>query len=486
MEKNLQDKGLSLVEFLADHSEFGLRFHDLEQLQRMVSTLLGQEDVVYAVITDAEDATLLSQRKDDLSASDAPASSFPVREVERSGYRLLSDEHTKAQVYHFFAPVNASTFRSDDPAISLLSGRSDPGTVQQRIGVAHLGLSLRGMRVAIKRARMKLMLLIILIVLAGIITAILLSMHVTKPLQKLLFATRQIAGGNLAVAIPDEAGDEIGALARSFNKMATTLEQTTVSREHAEQANLAKSEFLANMSHELRTPVHSILSFAELGLEKVENATPEKMADYYREIDENGHILLQLLNSLLDLSKLEAGKMAFNFEESDLNLLVESVTEEFQLLCSEHRLSMRVMPSPGNIRCVVDRDKIRQVVRNILSNAVKYSPDGSEITIAVESERGRARMSVSDCGPGIPENELQNIFEKFVQSSKTKTGAGGTGLGLSISKEIVNKHEGRIWVENQVGGGACFCFEIPARPTLLSDTEADRILNGKQLVQKLL
>jgi PAS domain S-box-containing protein len=245
-----------------------------------------------------------------------------------------------------------------------------------------------------------------------------------------------------------------------------------IAKREAEASNRAKTEFLANMSHELRTPLHSILSFASFGTKKYANAKPEKLLDYFNRIKKTGQTLLELLNELLDLAKLESKRAIFAFEPSDLGILVRTVTNELDTLLSERNLSIRHEVSKFDGEVTLDIDKIKQVLRNLLNNAIKFSPEGGTIDVAVCRVASSVRVSVRDQGPGIPQDELEAVFDKFIQSSKTKTGAGGTGLGLAICQEIVAAHKGRIWAENRPEGGAVFSFEIP----LFMDTHTENQL----------
>ena len=251
-------------------------------------------------------------------------------------------------------------------------------------------------------------------------------------------------------------------LERVNKQLATSVQKANLMAREAIVANQAKSEFLANMSHELRTPLHSILSFASFGTKKTcANAKPEKLLDYFNRIKNSGKTLLELLNDLLDLAKLESGKAMFAFEPSDLGILVRTVTNELDTLLSERNLSIRHERSKFDGKVTLDAERIKQVLRNLLNNAIKFSPEGGTIDVSVCCVAGSVRVSVCDQGPGIPQDELEAVFDKFIQSSKTKTGAGGTGLGLAICLKIVTAHKGRIWAQNRPGGGAVFSFEIP-------------------------
>ena len=233
-------------------------------------------------------------------------------------------------------------------------------------------------------------------------------------------------------------------------------------KDAAEKATQAKSDFLANMSHELRTPLHGILSFAKFGMNKAADADREKLLGYYEKIHFSGKTLLVLLNDLLDLAKLEAGKMSFNFVPASISSLITSVIDEFDSLLAQKNLHLKFKNSHAEFKVFIDVERIMQVLRNLISNAIKFSPEGGEIVVGLNRQEELLTVSVRDQGTGIPEGELTTVFQKFIQSSRTKTGAGGTGLGLSICKEIISAHKGRIWAENSGrSGGAIFSFEIP-------------------------
>jgi signal transduction histidine kinase len=250
-------------------------------------------------------------------------------------------------------------------------------------------------------------------------------------------------------------------LERLNKQLRASVQQANILAREAETANQTKTEFLANMSHELRTPLHGILSFASFGIKKYSTAPPEKLLDYFNRIKQSGKTLLELLNDLLDLAKLESGKVVFRFKPTDLVILIKSVTDEFDALLSERNLTIKHKVDGFDGQITIDAEKVKQILRNLLNNAIKFSPKDGIIDIVICTLENSVKVSVCDQGLGIPETELEAVFDKFVQSSKTKTGAGGTGLGLAICKEIVFAHKGRIWVENRKTGGAIFSFEIP-------------------------
>lgn len=258
---------------------------------------------------------------------------------------------------------------------------------------------------------------------------------------------------------------------RDITQQVESEKQIIYAKEKAELANRSKSEFLSNMSHELRTPMHAILSFSKFGLDKYTSVERDKLKSYFEKINLSGTRLLKLLNSLLDLAKLEEGNVELELDYADINSLVVSVIHEFEALAGECEVDVKESLLAGEKLVECDQDKIGQVIRNLLGNALKFTPKGKGIEVQLKECRMQKNQSeetvdaiqikISDEGIGIPEDELKLVFDKFAQSSKTNDGSGGTGLGLAICAEIIDKHHGKIWAENNSEVGATFTVEIP-------------------------
>lgn len=239
-------------------------------------------------------------------------------------------------------------------------------------------------------------------------------------------------------AIADEHGRVTGVLSilMDVSEFREAERATQEARSAAEEASRSKSEFVANMSHELRTPLQSILGFAELGMMRGK-ATP-KLAGMFEDIHSAGQRMLTLVNDLLDVSKLESTVGTFHMERIDLRGIVRPVIQELEPLLARSHLMMDVRLSGLPLIAKADPVRFQQVIRNVVANAIKFSPPGSTITLeGYIDSNGQANLVIRDEGPGIPDAELDRIFEAFVQSSKTKDGSGGTGLGLAICRKIV-------------------------------------------------
>jgi signal transduction histidine kinase len=244
--------------------------------------------------------------------------------------------------------------------------------------------------------------------------------------------------------------------ARLFDEIAQKGRELEIASQH-------KSQFVANMSHELRTPLAAILGYAELMQEGFYEPLGAKSMDALTRIRSNGKHLLGLINTVLDIAKIESGQFTLNMAEYAIESVVETVRSATEALAQNKKLALTAEVAKSLPIGLGDEQRLTQVLLNLVGNAIKFTDTG-EVRVTAKAVNGHFAVSVADTGPGIPEQERTRIFEQFhqVDSSNTKA-KGGTGLGLAIAKQIVEMHGGRIWVESILGKGSTFQMELPTR-----------------------
>jgi signal transduction histidine kinase len=264
-------------------------------------------------------------------------------------------------------------------------------------------------------------------------------------------------------------GDTIELLSTFATQSALAIQNARLFHEiedkshQLEAASQHKSEFLANMSHELRTPLNAIIGFSEVLGERLFGELNEKQEEYLKDIHASGQHLLSLINDILDLSKIEAGRMELEVAEFHLPQAIENalVLVRERALRRGITLEQSIDPRLGEIQG--DERKVKQVLLNLLSNAIKFTPDGGRIDVRAIAVDGSVQVSVSDTGVGIAPEDQGAIFEEFRQVGTADKKVEGTGLGLALSRRFVELHGGRIWVKSQIGAGSTFTFTIPVR-----------------------
>jgi signal transduction histidine kinase len=231
-----------------------------------------------------------------------------------------------------------------------------------------------------------------------------------------------------------------------------------------EAASRHKSEFLANMSHELRTPLNAVIGFSEVLLQRMFGALNDKQDEYLKDIYASGQHLLSLINDILDLSKIEAGRMELAPAPFHLPTALENAVTLVRERAGRHGIALQLDIDPQLGEVVGDERKIKQVLLNLLSNAVKFTPERGRISLKAGQRDGAVEISVTDTGVGIAPEDQAAIFEEFRQVGSDETRKQeGTGLGLTLAKKFVELHGGRIWVESEVGRGSTFTFTLPLR-----------------------
>ena len=302
------------------------------------------------------------------------------------------------------------------------------------------------------RARRVAIIITAVSLLFGIVLSILITRSITRPLREMKKKTGEIAAGVFKADMVLTSPPEIGDLARAFNLMCDKLREV----------DRMKSDFYALMSHELRTPLTSIQEGTNLLLEGLGGEIAERQRKLLTIIAEESKRLIDQVSSLLDLSKLEAGMLGYTFATADLRPLITKSLDEVTPLAEAKKINIEqnvceLCPAR------MDSERILQVLRNLIGNALKFTPNGGVVCVSARNGDGGISVSVSDTGPGIPKPLLTVIFDKYRQAGEA--GAGplkGTGLGLAIVKHIIQAHGGKVWAESDPGHGSVFTFTLPS------------------------
>jgi signal transduction histidine kinase len=316
-----------------------------------------------------------------------------------------------------------------------------------------------------------------MLTIAGLLLALaasaVLARRLAQPILRVRLGAERIARGELGTRIDVRTGDEIEALAREFNVMADQLQEYTTGLEQKvaaktaelELANRHKSEFLANMSHELRTPLNAVIGFSDALREKMFGELNAKQMEYVRDINASGQHLLSLINDILDLAKIEAGRMELDVRRFDVAAALENCRALIRERAHRQQLTLEFRVEPALGLWAADERKFKQIMLNLLTNAVKFTPSGGSVRVEAANGGDWLEVHVTDTGPGIAKEDQRAIFEEFRQL-KVHGGAKneGTGLGLALTRRLVELHGGAIAVDSDLGRGARFSVRLPRQP----------------------
>jgi len=507
-EKTIRDelmtRAVALTEGLAYNCQLPLAAENKPSLGRLAQGMFKQAEVSYVQFLTSDSTEMYLQQDEGMTWPFEVVDSLDVRELE--GGTRTAWLSTPAGSTYVDVRVPVVVEGAEDGDI-LATGRRAENVY---LGEVRVGLSTEPAVALIARVRHLGGLLGLVIAVAGAILVAIFVHVLTRPLSQLMEGNRRVARGDFSLRLSVRTGDEFGRLAGSYNQMADEIQRSRElaesylaslrsNAEHLEEANRAlqqsngelakasrmKSEFLAVMSHELRTPLNVILGFSEVLLDQTFGALNPKQSRYTENILSSGRHLLVLINDILDLSKVEAGRMKVAPEPFDLKLLINEIQGQVRNLASKKDVEVGSEPVP-TLSPVTDPKIFKQVMLNLLSNAIKFTPSGGRVDLAVRCMDGRTLRSdaasrplpperrlgitprqvllveVRDTGVGIAAEDYEKIFQAFQQvDASYARRQEGTGLGLALTRKLVRLLGGDIWFVSQVGRGSTFWFFVP-------------------------
>lgn len=516
MDSSLLNTGTILAKNLAYNSRHLLFIEDLEGLGKLIDGVMEVEEVVYVVITGPEGRRLAAKSKDNLypdpafarvlletSSRESVITSFTAR-----GQNMRETHGTRGRAGTIFMPTGAEALEDFAvpvmrrglplPLIPPFTLESPASQAADKVyGVVQIGMTRTKMLETLNDLIVKATLITVLIILAGIAATVVLAGRIITPLKSLADVAGRIAEGDLTVSGTPSTSDEVGQLADVFNDMTESLkdrdraisgayqqlEQLTQSLEQRveqrtqelqeanrrlQELDKLKSDFVSTVSHELRTPMTAIKGYVDNILDGLTGVLTERQSYYLNRVKSNVERLTRMINELLDLSRIEAGKVELNLGNVRMRELISDIVEGFQTMAREKGVTLRTH-QPDDLPAIQgDRDKLHQVLTNLIQNAIKFTPTGGEVEVESQLwDDGYLQVGVIDTGSGIPSHELEKVFEKFYRGESGSQDDQRWGLGLSIARSLVKLHGGQIWVESTPGQGSRFYFTVPIEPMSL-------------------
>ncbi|MBI3812670.1 MAG: response regulator [Nitrospirae bacterium] len=521
LENELMMRGKSLVMGLASNSKFGVVSEDLTGLQTLMAAALNSEPepvaVNYIRIYNERRSVLAEIYREGYKKDSAMHQVLPAEfdSVQMGVFvkKLAEPDGGRGPSYLMLTPVilNKTVSQGIDEVLTKMFDLEQGGAKAVLIGYVEIGISDVPIRDKIKGLIRFYGFLTLGVITLGIAGSIGFVQTMLRPIQKMIETATLISQGDLTKSVEVTSRDELGELARIFNRMTgslrerdaqlqqqfealqaahTDLRQTTLelelyqdqleqkvrqrteeserknvelqaTMEKAQESDRLKTQFLANMSHELRTPLNAIIGFAQVMLEGIDGEITEVQRKDLTAIYQSGAHLLEMINDVLDVAKIEAGQMTLNLEQIRLEEVIQNMVSSAKGLVQGKEIEWRIEVEADLPAVQADRTRLRQVLLNLVSNAAKFTTKGL-IRVKAVQESSTVRVSVSDTGMGIRQEDLSKLFKEFRQlDASTTRNRGGTGLGLVIAKRFVELHGGRIWVESQFGVGSTFSFTLP-------------------------
>ncbi len=360
-----------------------------------------------------------------------------LRLADRDGYVLIDTSGDP--------PTGRLDLTERDRSIKLIVAEQPVGYLLPEAGAQVSQIATQGLVTRINQAAFT---AAIFASLLALIVALYLSYRLLRPIGELTSAANQLAAGNLDQRVPVRGDDELATLASTFNHMAASLQQ----------AEIRRRALTADIAHELRTP----LAVQRAYLEALEDGIYDLTLDNLKPIKEHNHLLTRLVDDLRTLALADSGQLELVCTPTDFTALIKRVTARLEPQAAERQIQIQLSLDEACPLLSLDAQRIEQILHNLLDNALRYTPDGALIPVALTVGREQCFLTVRDSGPGIPPEDLTLIFERFYRAGKSRSRAdGGTGLGLSIARKIAQAHGGDLTAKNHPEGGAVFTLVLP-------------------------
>lgn len=398
--------------------------------------------------------TLVTEQGRVLNDSDVPVHDLP--KVENYLQRPEIQEAMRKQVGSHIR--KSATEGSDFLHVAKKVKQPLQSRLLKDLGFICISIHLEDFQRTIYEIRFNIFLAGLVVLLLVLLVSIVISRRISKPIVEIALHVQAIREGNLDAKIPVSSEDEIAQLAQIVNELVEKLKADKIQLAKLEQV---RSQFLANVSHELRTPIFTIQGYLETLLDGAID-DPVVNREFLEKISRHTARLNALLSDLIDIARIESGEMKMSFRYFDLHEFLETVVKDLQSTAEQRGITLSLKGTTEQpMEVLGDRDRLRQVLNNLIENAVRYNTPGGEVRVSYSHNDGYARVSVSDTGIGIAPEHLPRIFERFYRVDMERSReTGGTGLGLAIVKHIIEAHGGTIDVESEVGKGSTFSFTL--------------------------
>ncbi|MBN2289133.1 MAG: HAMP domain-containing protein [Candidatus Glassbacteria bacterium] len=503
----LRKRAFSLASNVAFNSQYAVLSGDIKTMQNLLAGVKQEIDIREAFIIDLDGKILAHQDPDRMGKT--VSFSGECDTLQQQKWILTEDEN----IWRTINLIEIERKQVEGDEILLFSSPenvdSQPGgeskiAYREKLGFVVLAVSLENMNRAVAAATRHAIIITLIMVLLGALAVIYLVRSVVVPIYHLANATKAVAQGEFDQEVPINRLDEIGVLANSFNNM---IRQLKLSREEIEAWNReleakvaertkeleekhfelekayeelktldkAKDDFLSLVSHELRTPLSSVLLYSEMLLDGI-TVSEESRTEFLSTIVDNCKRLTRLINDVLDLSKIEAGRMPFKLVQLKFRSLVGETLSGLRPNIEGKGIEFICGEVDDRIRLWGDKDKVIQVLTNIVSNATKFTPKGGEISVSLTDCGDMGLIAVKDTGKGIRKEDIPKVFDRFSHlESIDHHHSEGTGLGMTISKSLIERLGGEIWIESKLGQGTTVFFTLP-KARRVSGIRAERML----------